>query len=49
MTDKELDAMKYKICCPMCDNKECIKGADRCEAEMWKKSKLQEVPDGNSN
>lgn len=40
MTNEELDKMKYKICCPACDNEKCVKGTDKCEAEIWKRRKL---------
>lgn len=43
MTNEELDNMKYKICCPMCDNDKCVKGTEKCEAEIWKKKKMMEV------
>ena len=39
MTEKEIDTMKYKVCCPMCDNKKCVRGTDKCEAEIWAKKK----------
>lgn len=42
MADTELDALKYKVCCPMCDNNKCVKGTDKCEAEIWKNKKLNE-------
>lgn len=45
MTIEDLDTMKYKICCPVCDNEKCVKGTDKCEAEIWKKRKLEEVRD----
>lgn len=41
MTREEIDAMKYKVCCPMCDNKKCVKGTGACEAEKWAKSKAE--------
>lgn len=41
MTKVEIDNMKYKICCPMCDNKKCVRGSDICEAERWAKSKKE--------
>ena len=41
MTNKELDNMKYKICCPMCDKDKCVKGTEKCEAEIWKKNKME--------
>lgn len=45
--DKEIDRIKYMVCCPMCDNEKCIKGQDECEAEIWAKQKRIEV--GNDN
>lgn len=39
MTLEEINAMKYRVCCPMCDNKKCVRGTDSCEAEQWAKSK----------
>ena len=42
-TDAHLDSIKYKVCCPMCDNKECVKGTLECEAEQWKKRKWNEL------
>lgn len=38
---EEINTMKYKVCCPMCDNKKCVKGTDSCEAEQWAKSKTE--------
>ena len=43
MTDEELDAMKYKICCPMCDNYKCVRGTEKCEAELWKKRRMKQM------
>ena len=31
--------MKYKVCCPPCDDDECVRGTDKCEAEIWVKEK----------
>lgn len=39
MTLEEINTMKYRVCCPMCDNKKCVRGTDSCEAEQWAKSK----------
>jgi len=39
MTEQEIDTMKYEVCCPMCDNKKCVRGTDKCEAEIWAKKK----------
>lgn len=41
MTDEEIDNMKYKVCCPMCDNKVCVRGTHKCEAEIWAKNKKE--------
>lgn len=46
MTKEEIDCMKYKVCCPMCDNEKCVKGTDKCEAEIWAKEKEKEAEDG---
>ena len=47
MTEQEIDTMKYKVCCPMCDNDKCVKGTGKCEAEKWKRSRNNET-DSNS-
>ena len=39
MTLEEINTMKYRVCCPMCDNKKCVRGTDSCEAEQWAKRK----------
>lgn len=39
MTNEEIDIVKYWVCCPMCDNKKCVKGTDKCEAETWAREK----------
>ena len=41
MTREEINIMKYKVCCPMCDNKKCVRGTASCEAEQWAKSKTE--------
>ena len=41
MTREEINTMKYKVCCPMCDNKKCVRNTDSCEAEQWAKSKAK--------
>lgn len=43
MTREEINIMKYKVCCPMCDNKKCVKGTYSCEAEQWAKSKAEVI------
>ena len=45
MTKEEIDCMKYKVCCPMCDNEKCVKDTDKCEAAIWATAKKQEVED----
>lgn len=42
MTKKEINRIKYMVCCPMCDNKKCVKSTDKCEAEIWAKKKRKE-------
>lgn len=37
---------KYWICCPLCDNKKCVRGTDQCEAEQWEAEKKEERNDG---
>lgn len=50
MTREEIDNMKYKVCCPMCDNEKCVRKTDNCEAERWAKSKAEsEVQDADCN
>ncbi len=48
MTDEEINKIKYWVCCPFCDNKKCVKGTDKCEAEVWAKAN-KEAKDANSN
>lgn len=43
MIQDEVDIMKYRVCCPMCDNEECVKNTDECDAEIWAKEKEREV------
>jgi hypothetical protein len=42
MTEQEINAKKYKVCCPMCDNPKCVKGTAQCEAEIWAERKRME-------
>ena len=42
MTKTEIDTQKYKVCCPMCDNAKCVRGTDKCDAEIWAKEKSKE-------
>lgn len=42
MANDEINKIKYWICCPMCDNTMCVKGTDKCEAEIWAKMKKKE-------
>ena len=46
MTVAEINIMKYKVCCPMCDNEKCVRGTDSCEAEQWAKSKAESEDQG---
>ena len=39
MTAEEINNLKYKVCCPLCDHDKCVRGTDKCEAEMWAKQK----------
>ena len=41
MTREEIENMKYKVCCPMCDKEKCVRGTDKCEAEIWAKYKAE--------
>ena len=38
---EEIDNIKYWVCCPMCDNEKCVRGTDKCEAEIWVKNKIK--------
>ena len=44
MIDKEIHRIKYLVSCPMCDNKKCVKDTEKCEAEIWAKSKAEIEP-----
>ena len=46
MTRKEINRIKYIICCPMCDNEKCVRKTDKCEAEVWVKRKAESEGDG---
>ena len=46
MTLEEIEKLKYVVCCPVCDNKKCVKDTDKCEAEIWKRRKLGGGEDG---
>lgn len=37
--EEAINNLKYKICCPLCDNDKCVRGTDSCEAEMWARDK----------
>ena len=39
MTLEEINRIKFMICCPMCDNKKCVRNTDKCEAEIWAKER----------
>lgn len=41
MTAEEIDRIKYLVVCPMCDNEKCVRKTDKCEAEIWAKSKVE--------
>ena len=47
-TDAHLDNIKYKVCCPMWDNKKCVKGTLGCEAEQWKRKKKMNIEKYNA-
>ena len=47
MTLDEINNLKYKVCCPLCDNDKCVRGTDKCEAEIWAEQKEQEESDNN--
>lgn len=38
--------MKYKVCCPFCENEKCVKGTDKCEAELWAKDMMKKREQG---
>lgn len=42
MTIDEINNLKYKVCCPMCDEPKCVRGSAKCDAEIWAKEKLKE-------
>lgn len=35
----EYNDIKYIVNCPLCDNEKCVRGTDKCEAEIWLKQK----------
>lgn len=41
MTNEEINNMKYKVCCPLCDNAKCVRSTYKCEAEKWAKNKVE--------
>lgn len=41
MNEHDLDVLKYKVCCPVCDSEKCVKGSDKCDAEIWKREQLR--------
>lgn len=43
MTPEEINNMKYKVCCPLCDNDKCVRGTEKCEAELWKKRRMKQM------
>lgn len=38
---EEINKIKYTVCCPLCDNKKCVRGTDSCEAEKWARRKME--------
>lgn len=42
MNEHDLDTAKYKVCCPLCDSEKCVKGSDKCDAEIWKREQVKE-------
>lgn len=47
MTIEEINNMKYKVCCPLCDNINCVRGTDKCEAEIWARQKIESEDKGD--
>ena len=47
MIKDEIDHIKYIVCCPICDNKKCVKNTDECEAEIWAKKKAESEEEGS--
>lgn len=45
MTVNEINKRKYWICCPLCDNPKCVKGTDKCDAEIWAKHEIMNADD----
>lgn len=45
MTKEEIDLKKHVVCCPVCDNRVCVRGTASCEAEIWARSKKEEGTD----
>ena len=41
MTRKEIDRIKYMVCCPMCDKEKCERGADDCDVKKYLKNKSE--------
>jgi hypothetical protein len=47
MTAAEINNLKCKICCPLCDNKKCVRGSAKCEAEIWAEKIKKDMAEGN--
>ena len=45
MTVNEINKRKYWVCCPLCDKQKCVKGTDKCDAEIWAKQKMMTADD----
>ena len=46
MTLDEINNIKYIVCCSMCDHEKCVRKTDKCEAEIWVKSKIESEGEG---
>ena len=40
---EEINKMKYRVCCPLCDNEKCVISTDKCKAEIWAKRKKRKI------
>lgn len=40
MSEREINRVKYWVCCPLCDNDKCVRGSAQCEAEQWAREKI---------
>ena len=41
--NEKKNSLKYYVCCPVCDNKKCVRGTEQCEAEIWAKNKKKRI------